>query len=365
MSARSKRGKFENYCRHVASHFEVLSGKEQFYQSNEMVLRCKHAGHEKALKATSIANKMCVLKDLSLWCNACNRESRFAEKTQSFAQQMDEKVGHSIVSVDWSTRRVEYKCVNCGETRQNYVHNLKRKDATGRCDKCQNDDRRVPFQMIRETAEKNGKTILTCAEEYRCNSQKLRMQCTCGNEYTVNWKDFSRRDSSCMFCKVGKFEATCMRLYGVRNVSQLPEVMEKIVKSGYTSKDYTLPSGTVIRVQGWEPDALDYLFQSGMTEDQLTYSSAQKPSIPYEDADGGNHVYHPDFYEPSSNTVIEVKCYYTLLKDVDINRRKWLATLEGGYIFRLILFNDSRKLDRDWVVKSVEDFHYDDLINEL
>lgn len=357
MSTRSKRDKFHNYCHFVASHFDVMSDKEMFYQSNEMVLKCKRAGHEKPLKVTSIANKKYYLKDLDLWCDLCNREARYAFKTQSFATEVDEKVGHSIVSVDWSTRRVEYKCVNCGETRQNYVHNLKRKEATGRCDKCQNDDRRIPFSKLCEIVENCGKKLITTSDDYQNNKQKLQVVCECGQIYGARLVDI-KRGKSCGQClydrQQQRSEATVMNAHGVRNVMQVPEVIEKVLKSGFTSKEFILPSGRSESVQGYEPQAITYLLGQGVSEDDMVLGK-EKPRIPYQDTNGDVRTYWPDLFLREAQMVVEVKCLYTLLKEHALNRLKWIATVKSGFKFRLLLFDGKGVLDSDTECSTEQD----------
>lgn len=357
MSARSKRNKFNNYCRYLSTHFDILSGKEQFDGANEMVLKCKRAGHEKCLKGTSIANKKHFLRDLELWCDACNREARHAAKTQSFTEEIDEKLGHSIVSVDWSNRRVEYKCVNCGEVRHNFVHNLKRKDATGRCDKCQNNDRRLPYEQLCETVKKHGKTLVTLESQYQNNKQKLDVLCECGRSYGCRLADI-RLGKSCNKClydrQQARSEMKLMDTYGVRNAMHIPEVMQKITTVGFSTKPFTFASGRVVDVQGYEPQALSYLLEHGVIEEDMTFG-INIPRLFYLDADGKSHVYYPDVFLQSTQTVVEVKSLYTLLKELETNRLKWKAAIANGYIFRLIVFTDKSTFHSDNECTKVDD----------
>lgn len=226
---RSRRGKYEHYCVHLSSHFDVVTSRDDFYQLGTITFVCKKHHHTNRLKVTSFGNKVATKLPVERWCEKCNTEKDHQDRTETFRQEVQLVTGHIIQTVNWTSRQVTYECGNCHRPCSSYVQNFL-KPHSRYCGKCQNDPHRVPFQQIQEIAQTHGKLVLTSPEEYRCNSQPLRVRCTCGQEYEVSWKDLSRRDSSCMSCKVGKFEATCMRVYGVRNVSQLPEIMEKIVK---------------------------------------------------------------------------------------------------------------------------------------
>lgn len=335
----------------------MRSTREEFYQRNEAVFQCKKAGHINQMKVTSMGNKMHFLKDLDLWCDACNRDARNTEKTASFTAEMEEKVGHSVAAVDWSTRRVEYTCVNCGETRQNYVHNLKRKDATGRCDKCQNDDRRIPFERLKATVEACGKTLVTKAEEYQTNKQKLDVVCECGRTYGCRLVDIKRgkKCSQCLYDRQrAASESTCLSTYGVRNPMEIPEVMEKVAKAGYTTKEVILPSGRVVHVQGYEPYAIAHLLSHGTEESDMAFGR-ETPRISYEDSEGKTHTYYPDLFLHSTQTVVEVKSLHTLVKELELNRRKWLTTVEKGFLFCLFLFDDKGTRIGEYRCKSTEE----------
>lgn len=360
---RSKRGKYENYCHHVESHFDVVTTREQFYETGIMSMICKHKNHKVSLKVTSMGNKIHAIKDLDQWCDQCNRQHRHYTQVKLFTEQIESKSGHQIDDVNWKTRKVMFHCGNCGAECSNFVHNLKRLSSSGKCVRCQNDERRLSFEDLKTMVEKQGKVLLTKCDEYRSNKQKLEMLCECGKPYSAVLSDVNR-GKSCVDCKTAKFESTCMELYGVRNVSHLSEVMEKIVKSGYTRKTYILKSGREIKVQGWEPEALDYLLEEKQVDEKELVFGCEIPSIPYEDVDGKQRVYFPDFYLKSIDCLVEVKSFYTFLKDLETNYCKWKSVLNHGHRFRLILLDDHKHIHKDEEWSCVEDFN-DELHNQL
>ena len=60
------------------------------------------------------------------------------------------------------------------------------------------------------------------------------------------------------------------------------------------------------------------------------------PSIKYV-YNGGNKVYHPDFYIPSLNLIIEIKGSYFLKRDKKMILEKEKAVLNSGYKYIIII----------------------------
>ena len=58
------------------------------------------------------------------------------------------------------------------------------------------------------------------------------------------------------------YKNVCSIKYGVEYASQCPEIMDKISKNAYKSKQYIFPSGKSINCQGYENIALDELLQN-------------------------------------------------------------------------------------------------------
>lgn len=129
---------------------------------------------------------------------------------------------------------------------------------------------------------------------------------------------------------------TMIERFGVENASQNAEVHEKKIKSMYTSKDYVLPSGIVIRVQGYEPRALDELLTE-YNEDEIKYSTIDKPRILY-NLNGKDRYYFPDFYIPKDNLIIEVKSQFTYDHNKTMTLAKRDACIMQGYNFKFIIY---------------------------
>jgi hypothetical protein len=50
----------------------------------------------------------------------------------------------------------------------------------GSCSKCQNHKFRLPYDKLKQDIEEHGFKLLTKAEEYTSNKQKLDVICKCG-----------------------------------------------------------------------------------------------------------------------------------------------------------------------------------------
>ena len=133
--------------------------------------------------------------------------------------------------------------------------------------------------------------------------------------------------------KIKKIQ-TSLKHYGMEHPMQNTDIFNKNQKSGYKFKDYILPSGKIVKVQGYEPQALDILFEQGYKEEDLVIQQRKEMSIIwYFTEDGKKHRYYPDIYIISENKIIEVKSDYTMNKYKEINILKQKASIDEGYNF--------------------------------
>jgi hypothetical protein len=133
---------------------------------------------------------------------------------------------------------------------------------------------------------------------------------------------------------------TCLEKYGVDNPAKVPEIHSKKMRTAATSKNYTLPSGRIVTIQGWENKALDDLLLT-YSEYDICYDTSTIPTICYTGTDGKQHKYYPDFYIPKDNLIIEVKSTYTYSGKknwFDSNLLKEQACKDAGYNFRFMIY---------------------------
>lgn len=130
--------------------------------------------------------------------------------------------------------------------------------------------------------------------------------------------------------------------YGEENAMHCPELFRKMQRKAFSTKSYTLPSGKVILLQGYENKCMDrYLIEEKYSEDDVVMA---KMSIPYY-FEGKKHKYYPDIYIKSENKIVEVKSDWTYNREYEKNVAKWKATVEAGYETYVEVY-DSKKLIR-------------------
>lgn len=301
----------------------------------------------------SFGNKKAKVKDATLFCEGCKSEQENLRKTEIFSRRVLEETGHTILEVDFSSRKTRYQCGNCNVIVHTFVQNFD-EHSTQCCSKCQNDKHKISYPELKEKVESHGFTLLTSNNEYQNNKQKLRVLCVCGSDYQAVLSDLVR-DKNCMTCKTRKFEATCIDRYGVRNVSQDPTIFERIVKHSYAGKDFYFPGGKKVHIQGYEGLAISTLLEEKLAEDDVCVGK-EVPTFSYVGQDGTPRVYHPDLYVKSLKLIVEVKSDYTYLRELDRNTRKFRSVIESGFPLRLMIYNGSQQSIKDILIR-----HQDEL----
>ena len=98
-----------------------------------------------------------------------------------------------------------------------------------------------------------------------------------------------------------------------------------------------MPSGEIVKVQGYENIALDELVQKYEEED-IAVGRSNIPTIEYHINDV-KHVYFPDFFIKSENKIIEVKSEWTIQLRRGNVQEKALATIKAGYKYEIWIYN--------------------------
>jgi len=141
-----------------------------------------------------------------------------------------------------------------------------------------------------------------------------------------------------------KYKKTILEKYGVENVAQVTEIFEKRLHSCKKFKKYILPSGKVVKVQGYENKVLDYLFNNQYLENDLRISNKEieneigKIFFEYENK---KRRYYPDIFIKSKNLIIEVKSRYTFKLKTDFLEAKKDACLKLGFDFKIFIFDNN------------------------
>jgi hypothetical protein len=142
-----------------------------------------------------------------------------------------------------------------------------------------------------------------------------------------------------------KSKRTCLEKYGVEHVSQNQEIYEKQNKNSYYLKNYNLPSGKQIKIQGYENFALDNLLKI-LDENEIITGSKNVPEIWYNDINGKKRRHFVDIFIPSQNKCIEIKSTWTFKKQKDIIFLKKQAAKDLNYLYEIWIYdNKGNKVD--------------------
>ena len=137
---------------------------------------------------------------------------------------------------------------------------------------------------------------------------------------------------------------TCIKEYGVTNVMHASNIFDK--NKYYQKKDYTLPSGSIVKIQGYEDKCLDMLLSTIYDENDLIINPSQILKIFYVE-NNKKHRYYPDIFIPEENLILEVKSQWTYnsqRKWYNTNLLKKQACLDAGYNFKFMIFDGKGNL---------------------
>ena len=139
-----------------------------------------------------------------------------------------------------------------------------------------------------------------------------------------------------------KMKHNSLKKYNTDYPLQSPIIQQKIQNNSYKSKSYKLPSGKIIKVQGYEPFALNYLLKTYSENDIIT----DKLHIPriYYIKNNKKCIYYPDIFIKSTNTIIEVKSTWTNILNKEVNEMKKQSVLTNGFNFQKLIFNNKGML---------------------
>jgi hypothetical protein len=137
---------------------------------------------------------------------------------------------------------------------------------------------------------------------------------------------------------------TNLERYGVPHHSQNPEVSENMMKNAYNKKSYSLPSGKIIFLQGYENFMLDYLLSvEKIDEDDIFTKRNEVPEIWYYDKIQKQRRHYVDFYIKSQNRCVEVKSTFTNQEKNNVFEKQ-KAAKDLGLKYEIWIFNKSGEL---------------------
>ena len=206
----------------------VTTSLQEFETTNQISFRCP-SGHESSIAATSLNNKIAPknFAKLKSICADCNMILVKEEE----AMELTQKLGFKFLSMETvgDRRLIKYQCV-CGNESSTDLRNLKRPDRKSQCPRCQNDNYKLDYDVLKKNFEDRNCVLLTSRENYQNNKQRLDFRCVCGETSTIVHHDLLR-GRLCMSCKNDRSKSTSMEIYGVDNPAKSEEIKQKIVDS--------------------------------------------------------------------------------------------------------------------------------------
>lgn len=206
-------------------------------------------------------------------------------------------------------------------------------------------DNPTKLKQISEKISLNYKNKSDIEKELMIEKQKNTMFIKYGNWFvnTLSYKEKVREKSIEKYGVVdyrksdvirNKFKKTMLERYGVVNPSQMPNQFKK---SWFGNKINGLHSASNLKYQGtYEFDFLENYYNKVTIEkiDPIKYKLNEN-----------THYYHPDFYLPDYNLIIEVKSSYTYKFDLEKNIAKKEYSIKSGFSFLFIIDKDYSELE--------------------
>lgn len=142
-----------------------------------------------------------------------------------------------------------------------------------------------------------------------------------------------------------KRQATCFKKYGVKNPMQNAVISQKCGKNAFKLKQYVLPSGKIINLQGYEHHCIyDLIKKENINESDILNERADVPEIWYKDQNNVERRHFVDFFIKSLNKMIEVKSEWTLSIAEEKIFLKQKAAHQLGYDYEIRVYSEKGKL---------------------
>ena len=248
-------------------------------------------------------------------CKKCGIKQKSKKQAHSleYISSIFKKEDCILISTEYknNVQILDFIC-SCGNPSKITYSTFKESKHCKKCGIKQRSKKRAhSLEYVKNKFEKEYCTLISV--NYINSNQLLDYICSCGNQSKISFSSFSlgRRCKKCN--------------------------LEKQQKNSYFWKDYILPSGKIIKVQGYEPQALDYLLENIYLENEIITQKRNIPTIQYFTLDDKKHKYYPDFYIPKDNLIIEVKSTWTWKCKLQKNLLKIKATIDAGYKFQLMI----------------------------
>lgn len=289
-------------------------------------------------------------------CAYCKKPKRFYQSTHTYAS---------------TCGAPECRGVTIRNTKNNWSDEQKQKDSINK--RKANKRRTVEEkQAIREKVKATNLKKFGNENSFIAVEQKEKIKQTklikYGNEFWNNAKKASesrinRSADQKLQSKLKRYKTNLER-YGVENPLLAQDFTSKSNKQNSRIKSYTMPSGKIVGVMGYEHLVLDILLKTFNEDDielhdNLSHTCFEK--IKYIAVNRHHLNYYPDIYIKPTNTIIEVKSQWwwdgngspKYKSRLENNLRKRNATIALGYNYEVWVFKNRYEYR---IIKSEQDF---------
>lgn len=240
------------------------------------------------------------------------------------------KTSESLVSYNNYTKTIKkykiYRCKTCGikHRKQTFLKKYGFDNPT----KCKKISEKISESYNKKTIDERKAIVekqkYTTSKKYgvefvmQSESIKQKSKKTCLEKYGV--ERYSQTEEY-----LEKVKNTCLEKYGITNTFQLN-------KTWFGHKQNKQHQETQLNYQSsYERDFIDRYYK---------FINITKPKIIEYKINGNRHHYHPDFYLPEHNLIIEIKSTYTMNLELEKNLVKKEASIKKGYNFIFIIDKD-------------------------
>lgn len=147
-----------------------------------------------------------------------------------------------------------------------------------------------------------------------------------------------------------KVKNTNIKKYGAEHPMQNAEIFKKVQRTAYKLKTLELNGYVIENLQGYEPIAIEYLYNNGLIDIENIISKNIKIDYIFNNK---KRAYYPDFLDVKNNIAYEVKSIYTYKKGIEDGtlKHKINATIEAGYKFGLIVMRKDKTTFKFKIIK--------------
>lgn len=321
-------------------------------------------------------NNTSILKFL---CKCNNNIEMTLKKylVQLCCDECNKKILKRIYKYDFEQVKKYFQDNNCELISENYINNKQNLDYIcecknlsqisfkaflngQRCSKCAIEKRKITnLQSYGNECSMNSKENIAQRKDIQVELTKKR-KTTNLKKYGVeiatqnpliNKKreetNIERYGVSCV-SKLKKYEDkrknTNMKRYGYEHPIQNSDIYQKQLNHRKQYKEHILPSGNIVKIQGYEGIALDILINKyNYKEEEIIIDRKLFPKILYEYR-GNSKRYFVDIFIPHENKIIEVKSKFTFKINIVKNIIKALYTRKLGYSFEFWIIDRNELL---------------------